>query len=75
MTRSNRRSPRARVLLVGYLTYWRPGGCFPGDPYRPADADFIQRTFDRLMTMMVTVAVMAIMSCRCGDRDSRPPPI
>ncbi|RSD16817.1 SGNH/GDSL hydrolase family protein [Amycolatopsis eburnea] len=48
----HRRSPAARVVVTGYLTYWRPGGCYPADPYTAADADFIQATFDRLMAML-----------------------
>lgn len=45
-------SPHADVLVVGYLTYWRPGGCYPADPFTPADADYIQHTFDKLMAML-----------------------
>jgi lysophospholipase L1-like esterase len=52
----HRRSPRAEVVVVGYLTYWRPGGCYPADPYTPADADYIQGTFDRLMAMLADQA-------------------
>ncbi|UOX92683.1 SGNH/GDSL hydrolase family protein [Amycolatopsis sp. FBCC-B4732] len=48
----HRRSPAARVVVTGYLTYWRPGGCYPADPFTAADAGFIQATFDRLMTML-----------------------
>lgn len=48
--------PAATVVVVGYLTYWRQGGCFPSDPYRPADADYIQEKFDRLMSMLSTQA-------------------
>jgi len=56
LTEIHRRSPQARVLVAGYLTYWRSGGCYPADPYRAVDADFIQRTFDQLMTMMASVS-------------------
>ncbi|WP_432828422.1 SGNH/GDSL hydrolase family protein [Dactylosporangium sp. CA-092794] len=56
LTEIHRRAPRARVLVVGYLTYWRPGGCYPADPFRPADADYIQTAFDQLMAMMARVA-------------------
>lgn len=45
-------APQATVLVVGYLTYWQPGGCFPADYYTPADADYLQATFDRLMDML-----------------------
>ncbi|MFC6083728.1 SGNH/GDSL hydrolase family protein [Sphaerisporangium aureirubrum] len=52
----HRRSPRAHVVVVGYLTYWRPGGCYPGDPYTPADADYLQATADRVMAMLARQA-------------------
>ncbi|MEJ3749796.1 SGNH/GDSL hydrolase family protein [Actinomycetes bacterium KLBMP 9797] len=51
-----RRSPQAAVAVVGYLTYWQPGGCFPADPYVPVDADYLQATFDRLMAMLADQA-------------------
>jgi lysophospholipase L1-like esterase len=50
------KSPQADVVVVGYLTYWQPGGCPPADPYAPADADYMQDTFDRLMTMLAAQA-------------------
>lgn len=43
-----RRAPEATVYLVGYLTYWQPGGCHPRDPIWARDADFLQSIFDRL---------------------------
>lgn len=46
------RAPQARVVVVGYLTYYQPGGCWPVDPVWGKDADYIQQTFDSLMTMM-----------------------
>jgi lysophospholipase L1-like esterase len=52
----HRRSPAARVVVVGYLTYWQSGGCYPADPYTAADAGYIQATFDRLMTMLAAQA-------------------
>lgn len=52
LTEIHRRSPHAKVVVVGYLTYWRRGGCYPADPFAPADANYIQDTFDRLMTML-----------------------
>lgn len=48
----HRRAPDADVLVLGYLTYWQPGGCYPADPIHSADADYLQATFDRLMTMI-----------------------
>jgi lysophospholipase L1-like esterase len=49
-------SPRAAVVVVGYLTYWQPGGCFPDDPYTAADADYMQEKFDQLMAMLASQA-------------------
>ncbi|WP_328457211.1 SGNH/GDSL hydrolase family protein [Amycolatopsis sp. NBC_00438] len=56
LTEIHRRSPAARVVVVGYLTYWPPGGCYPADPYTAADAGYIQATFDRLMVMLADQA-------------------
>jgi lysophospholipase L1-like esterase len=42
------RSPKARIFVVSYATYYRPGGCWPADPVWGVDADYIQATFDRL---------------------------
>ncbi|MET1073639.1 MAG: SGNH/GDSL hydrolase family protein [Umezawaea sp.] len=52
----HRRSPNARVVVVGYLTYWRAGGCYPTDPYLPADADYLQSRMDQLAAMLVQQA-------------------
>ncbi|MEU4222042.1 SGNH/GDSL hydrolase family protein [Actinoplanes sp. NPDC026623] len=52
----HRRSPRAHVVVTGYLTYWRPGGCYPGDPYFPGDADYIRSRMDLLVTMLARVS-------------------
>lgn len=48
----HRESPHADVVVVGYLTYWRPDGCYPADQYTAVDANYIQATFDRLMEML-----------------------
>lgn len=56
LTEIHRRSPHADVVVVGYLTYWQPGGCSPRDPIPPADADYLQATFDRLMAMLADQA-------------------
>lgn len=42
------KAPRARIVLVGYLTYIRPGGCFPEQPVLPADADYFQAKLTEL---------------------------
>jgi len=52
----HRRSPAATVYVVGYGTYFSAGGCWPTDPIWARDADYIQATFDRLMSMMKTQA-------------------
>ncbi|WP_344162198.1 SGNH/GDSL hydrolase family protein [Kribbella yunnanensis] len=52
----HRRSPRARVIVTGYLTYWQPGGCYPDDPFSPVDANYVQTTMDRLMRMLAVQA-------------------
>ncbi|MFC4949660.1 SGNH/GDSL hydrolase family protein [Pseudonocardia sp. GCM10023141] len=52
----HRRAPHARVVVVGYGTYWKPGGCWPADPIWGRDADYLQATFDRLMTMLANQA-------------------
>ncbi|WP_375484720.1 SGNH/GDSL hydrolase family protein [uncultured Mycobacterium sp.] len=38
----------ARIILVGYLTYIRPGGCFPDEPVTPTDADYFQSKLNEL---------------------------
>lgn len=42
------RAPHARVVLVGYATYIRPGGCFGRQPINPADADYFQAKVDEI---------------------------
>jgi lysophospholipase L1-like esterase len=41
-------APNARILLVGYGTYIRPGGCFPEQPAQPRDADYFQSKINEL---------------------------
>ncbi|GFG65263.1 hydrolase [Mycobacterium kubicae] len=36
------RAPHARIVLVGYGTYIRAGGCFGEQPINPNDADYFQ---------------------------------
>lgn len=52
LTEIHRRSPHATVIVTGYLTYWRPGGCYPADPFTPEDANYIQGTLDHLALML-----------------------
>lgn len=41
-------APYARIVMVGYGTMVRPGGCFPGQPVLPADSDYLQAKLDEL---------------------------
>lgn len=49
-------APNAKVLVTGYGTYIRPGGCFPIVPVWPVDADYLQASVDRLNTMLAQQA-------------------
>lgn len=42
------RAPDARIIVVGYATYIRPGGCYPEQPAHPRDADYFQAKVDEL---------------------------
>jgi lysophospholipase L1-like esterase len=52
-----RRAPQARILMVGYPTAIRNGGCFPAQPLLPPDATYIQAKIDELNTAMRDQAV------------------
>jgi len=41
-------APRARIVLVGYPAYIRPGGCFPEQPVLPQDADYFEAKVNEL---------------------------
>lgn len=41
-------APRARIILVGYGIFVRPGGCFPDQPLLPNDASYLQARVDEL---------------------------
>ncbi|HEX7308291.1 SGNH/GDSL hydrolase family protein [Lentzea sp.] len=43
-----RRAPRAKVLVTGYGTYIRPGGCYPVQPIWSRDADYLQGSVNLL---------------------------
>jgi lysophospholipase L1-like esterase len=45
-------APHARVLMVGYPTAIRNGGCFPVQPLLPRDATYIQAKIDELNSVM-----------------------
>jgi len=42
------RSPQARVVVTGYGLYIKSGGCWPVQPFLPADANWLQGEVDRL---------------------------
>ncbi|OBK30168.1 hypothetical protein A5634_16810 [Mycobacterium asiaticum] len=41
-------APRARIILVGYGMFIRPGGCFPDQPLLPYDANYLQAKVNEL---------------------------
>lgn len=43
-----RRAPHAKVLVTGYGTYIRPGGCHPVQPIWARDADYLQGSVNLL---------------------------
>ncbi|WP_424186915.1 SGNH/GDSL hydrolase family protein [Actinokineospora sp. G85] len=51
-----RRSPGAKVLVAGYATYIRPGGCHGTQPIWARDADYVQGLVNRLNTALRTQA-------------------
>lgn len=54
-----RRSPQAEIVVTGYGTYTRPGGCWPVVPLHPRDADYVQATFGQLSDMLAAEASRA----------------
>lgn len=50
------RSPRATIVMVGYPTGLRPGGCPDTQPILPADADYFQARIEQLNTVMADQA-------------------
>ncbi|XVS65950.1 SGNH/GDSL hydrolase family protein [Actinosynnema sp. CA-299493] len=50
------RAPGARVVVVGYGTYIRPGGCYPDQPVWGRDADYLQGTIHRLNELLAREA-------------------
>ncbi|MYR47312.1 SGNH/GDSL hydrolase family protein [Streptomyces sp. SID5910] len=43
-----RRAPHAGIFVVGYGNYFRPGGCYPDQPYWKKDADYLQGAINHL---------------------------
>ncbi|MFX1757121.1 SGNH/GDSL hydrolase family protein [Rhodococcus sp. As11] len=67
-----RRSPEARIVLVGYPTGIRDGGCFPDQRIWPEDATYLQEKIDRLNTVMREQAEAAdadYVDLRSSSRD------
>jgi lysophospholipase L1-like esterase len=42
------KAPHARIIVVGYGIFVRPGGCFPGQPVLPRDSDYLQSKLNEL---------------------------
>jgi lysophospholipase L1-like esterase len=42
------KAPNARIIVVGYGIFVRPGGCFPGQPVLPRDSDYLQSKLNEL---------------------------
>ncbi|MGW6534799.1 SGNH/GDSL hydrolase family protein [Streptomyces sp. NPDC055051] len=49
-------APHAKIVVVGYGTYLRPGGCFPSQPYWSQDADYIQARIGQLNGVLSSAA-------------------
>ena len=41
-------APHARIVIVGYGTIVRPGGCFPTQPVLSRDSDYLQSKLNEL---------------------------
>lgn len=50
------KSPRARILMIGYPTAIRAGGCYPVQPVLGPDATYIQAKIDELNAAMAAQA-------------------
>jgi lysophospholipase L1-like esterase len=50
------RSPEAEIVVVGYGTYVRPGGCYPAQPLWGRDSDYLQASIDRLNALFAAEA-------------------
>lgn len=53
------RAPQARLFVVGYATYARPGGCYPTVPIMPKDADYVGATLTYFNRMLAEQAAAA----------------
>lgn len=52
----HRRAPHAKVLVTGYGTYLRKGGCWPAQPIWGRDADYLQASIGTLNDVIATQA-------------------
>ncbi|MCS7476435.1 SGNH/GDSL hydrolase family protein [Umezawaea endophytica] len=50
------RSPHAKIVVVGYGTYIRPGGCYPAQPLWGRDSDYLQASIARLNGVFAAAA-------------------
>lgn len=50
------KAPHARIVLVGYGIYIRPGGCFGQQPINPRDADYFQAKVGEIDDVQRTLA-------------------
>ncbi|MGW5517517.1 SGNH/GDSL hydrolase family protein [Nocardia africana] len=48
----HRRAPRAEILMIGYPTAFRPGGCPDVQPVLPADADYLEARIEQTNMVM-----------------------
>ncbi len=51
-------APHAQIVVVGYGTFVRPGGCFPAQPVLPRDADYLQSKLNELDDLQQQLATM-----------------
>lgn len=51
-----RRSPNAQLVVTGYGTYIRPGGCYPVQPVWGRDGDYLQSVMNRISATAKTEA-------------------
>ncbi|MBB5957870.1 lysophospholipase L1-like esterase [Saccharothrix tamanrassetensis] len=50
------KAPEARIVVVGYGTYVKPGGCHPKQPIWARDADYLQANIHRLNALFAREA-------------------
>ncbi|MFE3291698.1 SGNH/GDSL hydrolase family protein [Rhodococcus sp. NPDC059234] len=56
LDRVRERAPQARVAVIGYGTYIRPGGCPGTQPIWPQDADYLQSVIAHMNAAMAAQA-------------------